>query len=130
MGLEEKRKIKEYTDTIIPERTKELAEICGCPITYEIAWDSFSDDGEALRFLDNGSFHRTNMAFRVICMDALGKEAVKESLNVIRLKNVKTREDMKISFESKTLEMHCAYALGASGMWSDNEIREAVVKKL
>ncbi|MGK5084175.1 hypothetical protein WDW37_12840 [Bdellovibrionota bacterium FG-1] len=130
MGLEEKRKIKEYTDKTIPERTQELAEICGCPIPYEIAWETFSDDAEALRFLDNASFHRTNMAFRVICADTLGKEAVKEGLTLIKLRNVKNREEMKISFENKVLEMHCAYAIGAQGMWSDNEIREAVLKKL
>lgn len=36
MGLAERRKIKELTDTTIPEREKELLEISGSPIRYEI----------------------------------------------------------------------------------------------
>src|SRR5262249_40268443 len=121
---------KEYQDTIVPDRLKELAEICGCDIPYEIDWDSFADDLEALNFLDNLSFHRTNMAMRVICTDDLGKEAVGDGLKVIKLKNVKDKNDRKISFDGGVLEMHCAYALRTDGMYSDNEIREKLLEKL
>src|SRR5690349_3725544 len=88
MGLEEKRKIKEYQDTILPERTQELAEIVGGTIAYDIDWDSFADDAEALRFLDNLSCHRINMAMRTICTDELGKEAVRDVVKSIKLRNV------------------------------------------
>src|SRR5205085_10379951 len=98
MGLNERRKMKELQEVTFPERTAELAEICGGTIPYEVDWDSFADDLDALNFLDNISCHRTNMAFRVICADDLGKEAVQESLKVIKLKNVKTRPEMHISF--------------------------------
>jgi hypothetical protein len=130
MGLNERRKIKELQDTTFPERTAELEEICGCPITYEVDWDSFADDLEGLNFLDNLSCHRTNMALRVICSDDLGKEAVKDSLHVIKLKNVKTQSEMSISFQGGVLEMHCAYALRTDGMYSDNEIRDVLMKGL
>lgn len=130
MGLNERRKIKEYQDTIIPDRLKELAEICGCAIPYEVDWDSFADDLEALNFLDNLSFHRINMAFRVICTDELGKEAVQESLKVIRLKNVHDKKDMHLSFGDGVLEMRLAYALRTDGMYSDNEIRDMVIAGL
>jgi hypothetical protein len=130
MGLNERRKIKEYQDTILPDRHKELSEICGTEIPYEVDWDSFADDLEALNFLDNLSFHRINMAFRVICTDALGKEAVHEGLKVIRLKNVHDKQDMRLTFEDGVLEMHLAYALRTEGMYSDNEIREAVIAGL
>ena len=130
MGLNEKRKIKELQETTIPERTKELAEICGCTIPYEVDWDSLADDLEALNFLDNLSCHRTNMAFRVICADDLGKEAVQEGVKQIKLKNVKTKQEMQISFTGGVLEMHCAYALRTDGMFSDNEIRNLVIEGL
>ena len=131
MGLLERRKIKELQDTTLPERTAELAEICGGgTITYEVDWDSFADDLEGLNFLDNLSCHRTNMALRVICMDEMGKEAVRESLKKIKLKNVKTRPEMQISFAGGVLEMHCAYAQRTDGMYSDNEIREVLLKGL
>lgn len=131
MGLNERRKIKELQDTTFPERTAELTEISGGgSIVYDVDWDSFADDLEALNFLDNISCHRTNMALRVICMDDMGKEAVREGLKRIKLKNVKTRPEMKITFHGGVLEMHCAYAQRTDGMFSDNEIREVLLKGL
>lgn len=130
MGLEERRKIKEYQDTIVPERSAELAEICGTAIPYDIDWDSFANDAEALRFLDNLSFHRINMAMRVICTDELGKEAIKDSLKVIKLKNVADKAEMKINFGGGALEMALNYAKGTEGYYSDGEIRTVLMAGL
>lgn len=130
MGLNERRKIKELQDTVLPERTAELTEITGGQIAYDIDWDSFNDDLEGLNFMDNLSCHRTNMALRVICCDELGKEAVQESLKTIKLKNVKSKDEMSISFGGGVLEMHCAYAQGTTGMFSDNAIRQLLEQKL
>jgi hypothetical protein len=130
MGLNERRKIKELQDTTLPGRVKEIEEICGKPIPYEVDWDSLADDAEGLNFLDNISCHRLNMALRTICVDDMGKEAVRDSLNLIKLKNVKDKSAMKINFDGGVLEMHCAYALRTDGMYSDNEIREVLMAKL
>ncbi len=130
MGLNERRKIKELQEQTLPEREREIAEICGAAVPYEVDWDTFADDGEALRFLDNLSCHRLNMALRVICQDDLGKEAVRAGLKKVRLRNVKDRADIKMTFEQGVLEMHCAYALGASGMIGDGEISAFLTQKL
>src|SRR5271157_1601176 len=130
MGLNERRKIKELQDTTFPERVKEIAEICGAPIPYEVDWDSLKDDMEALNFIDNLSCHRLNMALRVICQDDLGKDAVREGLELIKLKNVKSKADMDMKFSGGVLEMHCAYALRTDGMFNDNEIRDLLIEKL
>jgi len=130
MGLNERRKIKELQETTLPERVKEIEEICGKPIPYDVDWESLADDAEGLNFLDNISCHRLNMALRAICIDDLGKEAVREGLQTIKLKNVKDKGEMKISFTDGVLEMHCAYALRTEGMYSDNEIRETLLAKL
>jgi hypothetical protein len=130
LGLAERRKIKELQDVTLPGRVSEIAEICGAPIPYEVDWDSFADDAEALNFMDNISCHRLNMALRSICLDDLGKEAVREGLKKVRLQNVKTKEEMKIGFAAGALEMHCAYALRTDGMFSDNTIREFLMKHL
>jgi len=130
MGLAERRKIKELQETTLPGRVKEIEEICGVAIPYEVDWDSLGDDAEGLNFLDNLSCHRLNMALRVICQDDLGKEAVCEGLKTIRLKNVKSKADMKMTFEAGVLEMHCAYALRTDGMFSDNDIRALLMQKL
>ncbi len=129
MGLNERRKIKELQDVTLPGRVKEIEEICGTPIPYEVDWASF-DDMEPLNFMDNISCHRLNMALRMICQDDMGKEAVRDGLKKIKLKNVKDKASMKMTFDGGVLEMDCAYAMRTDGMYSDNEIRELLVKKL
>jgi len=130
MGLNERRKVKELQDTILPGRVKEIEEICGKGIPYDIDWASIQDDAEALNFLDNVSCHRLNMALRMICIDDMGKEAVREGLKTVKLKNLKDKAAKKLSFEGGVLEMQCAYAQGLSGAFSDGEIRELLTKKL
>jgi len=65
----------------------------------------------------------------VICMDDMGKEAVAESVKVIRLKNV-VKDAMRLTLADGALEMHCAYALRTDGMWSDDEIRTELMAHL
>ena len=130
MGLNERRKIKELQETTFPGRVKEIEEICGKAIPYEVDWASLADDAEALNFIDNLSCHRLNMALRVICQDDMGKEAVREGLKLVKLKNVKDKKDMRMAFVDGVLEMDCAYALRTEGMFSDNAIRELLTQKL
>ena len=130
VGLSERRKIKELQEKTFPERTRELEEITGSPIVYEVDWASFENDLEGLNFLDNLSCHRTNMALRVICADALGKEAVRDGLKTIKLTNVKGKGDMSITFSGGVLDMKCAYALRTEGMFSDTVIRNVLMKGL
>ena len=130
MSLESKRKIKELTDNVLPERVKEIEEICGAPIPYEVDWASFGDDLEALNFMDNLSCHRLNMALRMICVDDMGKEAVRDTVKKVKLKNVSKAEERKLGFADGALEMQCAYALRTDGMHSDNEIREFLLAHL
>lgn len=130
MGLPEKRKMKELQEVTFPGRVKEIEEIVGVAIPYEVDWDSLADDAEALNFIDNISCHRLNMALRGICVDAFAKDAVKDGLKSIKLKNVKDKAGMLMKFEGGVLEMHCAYALRTDGMFSDNEIQKTLEKGL
>jgi hypothetical protein len=130
MGLPEKRKIKELQEVTFPGRVTEIEEIVGLPIPYQVDWDSLADDAEALNFIDNLSCHRVNMALRMICMDDMGKSAVRDGLKLIKLKNVKDVSEMTISFADEILEMHCAYAHRTDGMFSDNQIRQVLEKGL
>lgn len=130
MGLIERRMIQELKESTLPAREKEIEEICGKAIPYEVDWASLENDAEALRFLDNVSCHRLNMALRVICADRLGREAVVSALQKVRLVNVKEAAAMAIEFSAGTLEMRCAYALGALGMHSDGAIRQVLEQSL
>ena len=129
MGLNERRKIKELQDETLPGRVKEITEICGAPIPYEVDWTTF-DDMEALNFMDNISCHRLNMALRAICMDDMGKQAVREGLKLVKLANVKDKAGMKMTFDGGVLEMHCAYALHSDGLFSDLEIQRLLEAKM
>jgi len=130
MGLAERRKIQELKDSTLPARSREIAEICGAEIPYEVDWASIEHDAQALNFLDNLSCHRLNMALRTICTDDMGRAAVRESLKLVRLKNVAEPAQRQVTFRDGVLEMHCAYAHGASGMLSDGSIREALMASL
>lgn len=130
MALAERRKIKELQEEIVPAREREIEEICGRAIPYEVDWNSLADEGPALNFLDNIACHRLNMALRMICIDEMGKEAVREGLKLIKLKNVADPAARSIDFDNGILEMHCAYALGTGGMISDSEIRDVLLEKL
>jgi hypothetical protein len=124
MGLIERRKLKELQESTFPCRIKEIEEICGEAIPYDVDWDSLADDPEAIKVIDNISCQRLNMALRVICQNDTGKRAVREGLKVVRLKNAKSPGERKISFNGGVLEMHVPYAEGASGMFPDSDIRQ------
>ncbi len=130
MGLEERRKIKDYQDRQIPERTAELAEICGSPVAYDIDWASFADDGSALNFLDNVAFHRINMAMRTLCVDAMAKDAINDSLKTIRIKNVKTEGERGMALAGGVLDLKYSYGQGLSGACNDQDIYNMLVKSL
>lgn len=130
MGLPERRKVQELQQTTLPERSKEIAEICGFAVPYEVDWASIENDAPALNFLDNLSCHRVNMALRTVCADEMGRQAVREGLKLVRLRNVPDAAQMHIAFSNGVLEMHCAYALGLSGMHSDSAIRDLLLASL
>jgi len=130
MGLEERRRMKELQEVTFPERVREIEEICGKPIPYEVDWDSLANDAAGLNFIDNLSCHRLNMALRTICQDDLGREAVRDGLQMIKLGNVADTSSMSMSFTDGVLEMHCAYAQGTSGMFGDGQIRELLMASL
>lgn len=128
MGLQERQMIRDLSEKTLPEREKEIAEICeGGSVKYVVDWDSLSNDAEALRFMDNLSCHRLNMALRTIALDPMGKEALRDGLQTVKLRNVKTREEMKMEFGGGVLEMHCAYALRTDGMFPDSEIYKTLM---
>jgi hypothetical protein len=129
VGLNERRKMKELEDVTFPGCVKEIEQICGAPIPYEVDWDSLADDAGAMNFIDNVSCHRLNMALRMICQDEMGKEAVRRGLKVVKLKNVKDQASA-ISFDSGALQMCCDYAVGAGAIISDGEIRQVLEKGL
>lgn len=130
MGLQERQMIRDLTEKTLPEREKEITEICGGAARYEVDWDSLANDPEALRFLDNISCHRLNMALRSISLDPMGKDALRDGLKTVKLRNVKTKEETKMEFRDGVLEMHCAYAQRLDGAFNDMDIYRTLMEGL
>jgi hypothetical protein len=70
------------------------------------------------------------MAFRHLGNDQLAEDAIREKLKIIRLKNVKDKAAMKISFADGVLEMHCAYGLRTEGIYNENDIYRTLLAGL
>jgi len=130
VGLNERRLIKELQDATLPARSAEIAEICGLAIPYEVDWASPEQDAQALNFVDNTACHRLNMALRTICIDEMGREAEREGLKQVRLKNVAEPALRHIAFANGVLELRNAFAHGAQGMHSDGVIRDVLMAGL
>lgn len=130
MGLQERRMIAELQTTTLPERSREIEEICGKAVPYEVDWASFESDAPALNFLDNIACHRVNMALRSIALDQLGRDALREGLKRIRLKNVADPAQRSLEFADGVLELHAPWAQGTQGMHGDGAIREALMARL
>jgi hypothetical protein len=130
MGLQERRMIADLQNTTLPERSREIEEICGKSVPYEVDWSSFESDAQALNFLDNIACHRINMALRTIALDQMGRDALRDSLKTIKLKNVADATQRKLDFADGVLELHAPWAMGTQGMHGDGAIRDTLMARL
>jgi hypothetical protein len=130
MGLHERRKIQELQTTTVPERQREIAEICGREIAYDFDWSSFDNDAAALNFVDNCACHRLNMALRTICIDDLGRQAVREGLKSVRVLNVQDAAQRALRFDDGVLTLAAPWGRGAEALHRDADIRDALLARL
>ncbi len=129
MGIQERRAIKEAQEKI-PSREKELTDISGGTVTYEVDWDSFSDDAKASSWLDMNGPHVVSCAFRRICTDDVGKEAIKEGLKKVVIKNVADPGEKKLDLADGTLSLTCAFSKSPGGRFKDTEIAKLLEEGL
>jgi hypothetical protein len=130
MGLIEKRLIKQGIEEWVPTAQKELRELTGGEQVYEVDWSTFSSDAEGLQNVQNQGLRRINAAFRNICRDDLGKEAAKEGVATILIKNVTNPSEKSISLADRVLTVQAAWAKGSDGYFSDGELTRAIEKAL
>ena len=85
MGLQEKRHIQELQTNVIPGFEAGFEETVGAKIKLDVNWQSFSDDLEALQNLEHQGLDRIQRVLRSICVDDLGKAAIKKKLDTHRM---------------------------------------------
>jgi len=110
MGLAEKRAIKEFQDTIYPGLTKELHDVCGFAVDIEIQWETVTQDGMGHMFnesLTKVYFQPVIEAMKEICVDDMGREALKDGLKKLVFCNTKGTylASEAISFEGGVLQV-------------------------
>lgn len=128
MGLIEKRLVKQGQEEWVPEAQKELRSLTGGEQVYEVAWDTFANDGVALNNVQNQGLRRINSAFRIICSDDLGKEAANEGIATIRVVNVDKIADKGVTREGTVLTVNAAFGKGSDGYFVDYELKQIIEK--
>ena len=130
MGIAEKRALKEAQDKI-PGRQDELKEISGgAEVVYEVSWDSFADDAKGSSWLDMNGPHQVSCAFRRICKDDIGRDAIKEGLKKVAIVNLADAGEKKLAFADGVLQLHCAFAQSPKGRFTDVEIAKILEENL
>src|SRR5580700_1885802 len=122
MGLIEKRLIRSGQQEWVPEAQKELRELTHGEQVYEVDWEGFTSDEAALNNLQNQALRRINAAFRVVCRDDLGQEAVKEEIAKIVVRNASEPAKKGMALKDGTFTFTAALGKGDAGYFTDNEI--------
>lgn len=105
MGLAEKRALKQFAENEYPKFKKQIDDSCGFDVPMEVRWDSMAEIGEGYSdFLKDALpkvyFLPLIEAFKAICIDDFGKDALKKGLKKVQLANTGSSD---ISFESGLL---------------------------
>src|SRR5689334_4744204 len=90
MGLQEKRALKTFQDDSYPKLTSEINTLAGYPILFEIKWDTLALDEYAHMYEEcfpKVYFTPLINAIKKITADDMGKEALKEALKKVVIKN-------------------------------------------
>ncbi|MEW6733980.1 MAG: hypothetical protein AB1489_21820 [Acidobacteriota bacterium] len=128
MGLREKRLIKTAQEELMPRYQSQLKSIIGHEIPLEAEWDSFVNDATALERLEDWVLQPLTKAFSKICVDQLGKDAVKEGIKKIIFKNVASSSDNQLFLHDGIVRITCAWGYGS--YYSEDAIQESIERAL
>jgi len=129
MGLKEKRMIKMLNDEVIPSIRNELKEMSGVDIEWDVDWSGFKDM-KSLMNIENQGLRRILDAFRNICYDEIGKEAIQEGVKKVVVKNFDDASEVKVTFENGQLEVYGAWSADWEGYPQESNIRSILEEGL
>lgn len=130
-GLKERRARVAIEEGWLDKRNAELSELCGgAELAYTIDWESFAGDEKGLNWLEHNGPQQVACACRVVGQDAVGKQALKEGVRAVQLKNCASPDEKSLSFEDGVLTLVCAFAQSPGGRFKDREIRDLLESKL
>ena len=115
MGLAERRIIKDFEANVFPGLKKKIDDAAGFAVPMEIRWDTLAKEE---RFSHQWAADWPNIyfqpiieAFKQICVDDMGKEALKGALKQIVVQNTKDSYSSDwATFESGVLTLDYQFA--------------------
>jgi hypothetical protein len=129
--LEEKREIKKAQDSWLPEKNRELGELSGGGrMAFEIDWPTFAGDLQAMNWLEFNGPQQVVNAFRMIGADDLGKEALRESVSRIVVRNAADESAKSMDLSGGVFTLTCAFAKSPGGRFRHDQIRDFLTSKL
>ncbi|HVK67909.1 MAG TPA: hypothetical protein VM694_25790 [Polyangium sp.] len=129
MGLIEKRLIKEAKGSWLPDEQKDIQKEAGAPVVVDVDWATFETDEAALKNVQHLGVRKLANAFRVICVDELGKEAVREGVQRILVTNLKEGAP-SVVLDNGVVTLACVFAKGSDGCLPDLEIAKILTRAL
>jgi hypothetical protein len=119
---------KEQVIADLEKKERDIQAICGANVLFELVWETFEGDPEALGNVDRVSGYAVKRAVQMVCNEIGGKVAIRSSLRVVKLTNVKEVSEESVIFRDGVLELHCAYAEGRTAATGHDAIHAALTK--
>jgi hypothetical protein len=130
-GLEEKREIRKATEGWLPEKNREISELSGGgTMTFEIDWATFAGDLKGMNWLEFNGPQQVVNAFRMIGADDLGREALREGVKKVVVRNTNDAASKSLALDGGVLTLTCAFAQSPGGRFTHDEIRNFLTSKL
>jgi hypothetical protein len=109
MGLAERRATQEFQNNVFLGLKSKILDAAGFEMPIDVNWDSIADPNEARIYEEYWTkifFEPLIGAFKKICVDDLGKQALHESLKKIEIVNSKNFSDFRgFSFSDGVLKL-------------------------
>jgi hypothetical protein len=92
MGLAERRAVKTFQDEKVPALKKQVEEAAAFAVPMEVNWETIAPEGQAHLYDEAWPklyFAPLVDAFKSICSDQMGKDALKGALKKVVIQNTK-----------------------------------------
>ncbi len=109
MGLAERRATQEFQNSVFLGLKNKIFDAAGFEVPIDINWESIAEPNEARIYEEYWTkiyFEPLIGAFKTICVDDLGKQALRDSLKKIEVLNSKSFSDFRgFSFTDGVLKL-------------------------
>lgn len=120
MGLAEKKQIRSIEENSLLETKKKLNAILDKDIEISINWDSFETVAQ-LQEVEHQCLRRITVGIEKVASDAMGKEALQESLDAIQVNNIEDGAAKKITFTNNILTVDAKWEDYSAGIFTSDD---------